>query len=165
MRGHAIATVVWISLLAGGWYLVDRSVTSTPAVRGCGDEGRSDEIVLAVAADGHFYIDGAVNGTAVSFVVDTGASNVTVGGRWARQAGLSEGLPAFFNTANGRVEGRLVPRQKVRAACLEVDDITVAVSPGLDQIGLLGQNFLRRFEVVQTARELRLRLRPPASSP
>lgn len=165
MRGHAIATVVWIGLLAGGWYLVDRSVTSTPAVRGCGDEGRSDEIVLAVAADGHFYIDGAVNGTAVSFVVDTGASNVTVGGRWARQAGLSEGLPAFFNTANGRVEGRLVPRQKVRAACLEVDDITVAVSPGLDEIGLLGQNFLRRFEVVQTARELRLRLRPPASSP
>jgi aspartyl protease family protein len=165
VRGHAIATVVWIGLLAGGWYLVDRSVTSTPAVRGCGDEGRSDEIVLAVAADGHFYIDGAVNGTAVSFVVDTGASNVTVGGRWARQAGLSEGLPAFFNTANGRVEGRLVPRQKVRAACLEVDDITVAVSPGLDQIGLLGQNFLRRFEVVQTARELRLRLRPPASSP
>lgn len=157
--------MVWIGLLAGGWYLVDRSVTSTPAVRGCGDEGRGDEIVLAVAADGHFYLDGTINDAAVSFVVDTGASNVTVGGRWARQAGLPEGLPAFFNTANGRVEGRLVPRQKVRAACMEVDDITVAVSPGLDEIGLLGQNFLRRFEVVQTARELRLRLRPAASNP
>lgn len=165
MRGHAVAVVIWVGLLGAGWYLVERSATTTPAVRGCGNESRGDEIVLTVASDGHFYLDGAVNGQAVRFVVDTGASSVTVGGRWARQAELPEGLPAFFNTANGRVEGRLVPRQKVRAACMEVDDITVAVSPGLDEIGLLGQNFLRRFEVVQTAKELRLRHRPASPSP
>jgi aspartyl protease family protein len=98
-------------------------------------------------------------------VVDTGATTVTIGTPVARDARLPEGRPAVFNTANGRVEGRLVPRQRVRVACREADDLTVAVSPGLGEIGLLGQNFLRRFEVVQTARELRLRLRSASSSP
>lgn len=163
MKGHAIAAVVWIGLLGVGWYLVDRASDATPAVRGCGDGG--GEIVLPVASDGHFYLDGAVNGAAVRFVVDTGASTVTIGSPIARNAQLPEGVPAVFNTANGRVEGRLVPRQRIRAACLEADDLTVAVSPGLGEIGLLGQNFLRRFEVVQTARELRLRLRPASANP
>lgn len=163
MKGHAIAAVVWIGLLGIGWYVVDRASDTTPAVRGCGEGG--GEIVLPVAGDGHFYLDGAVNGATVRFVVDTGASSVTIGTRVARDARLPEGMPAVFNTANGRVEGRLVPRQRVRAACLDADDLTVAVSPGLGEIGLLGQNFLRRFEVVQTARELRLRLRPASSNP
>jgi aspartyl protease family protein len=164
LKGHAIAAVVWISLLGAGWYLIASTSDRTPAVRGCGPGG-GDEIVVPVAGDGHFYLDGAVNGATVRFVVDTGASNVTVGARTARDARLPEGIPAVFNTANGRVEGRLVPRQGVRAACLEADNLTVAVSPGLGEIGLLGQNFLRRFEVVQTARELRLRLRPASSNP
>jgi aspartyl protease family protein len=163
LRGHVIAAVVWIGLLGAGWYLVDRASDATPAVRGCGDG--SGEIVLPVAGDGHFYLDGAVNGAPVRFVVDTGATTVTIGTPVARDARLPEGRPAVFNTANGRVEGRLVPRQRVRVACLEADDLTVAVSPGLGEIGLLGQNFLRRFEVVQTARELRLRLRSASSSP
>ena len=164
MKGHAIAAVVWIGLLGAGWYLVDRASDTTPAVRGCGDAGNG-EIVLPVAADGHFYVEGAVNGAPVRFVLDTGASNVTIGTDAAHAAWLPAGLPAVFHTANGRVEGRLVPRQQVRAACLEANDITVAVSPGLGEMSLLGQNFLRRFEVVQTARELRLRLRPASPDP
>lgn len=164
MKGHAIAAVVWIGLLGAGWYLVDQASDTTPAARGC-DEAGSGEIVLPVASDGHFYVEGAVNGAPVRFVVDTGASNVTIGADAAHAAQLPAGLPAVFNTANGRVEGRLVPRQQVRAACLEANDLTVAVSPGLGEMSLLGQNFLRRFEVVQTARELRLRFRPAVPDP
>lgn len=159
MKGHAIATVVWLGLLAGGWYAFEHWDRTGPSIRGCDDGGVAREIVVQAARDGHHYLDGSVNGQPVRFLVDTGATYVTVGAGAAGRA-LTGGIPAYFETANGRIEGRLVPRQRVRAACLEVDDVTVAVSPGLSETSLLGQNFLRRFEVIQSGRELKLRLKP-----
>jgi aspartyl protease family protein len=160
MKGHAIASIVWVGLLAGGWYAFEQFGRSAPTVRGCDNGGAVREIVVDAARDGHYYLEGAVNDVPVRFLVDTGASYVTLGTREAAQARMPDGMPAFFETANGRVEGRLVKRQKIRAACLEVDDVTVAVSPGLGEVALLGQNFLRRFDVIQSGRELRLRVRP-----
>lgn len=160
MKGHVIASIVWIGLLAGGWYAFEHLGRSTPAVRGCDNGGALREIVVDAARDGHYYLEGTVNDLPVRFLVDTGASYVTIGSREAGQARIPDGVPAFFETANGRVEGRLAKRQRIRAACLEVDDVTVAVSPGLGEVALLGQNFLRRFEVIQSGRELRLRVKP-----
>ncbi|MEO8038097.1 MAG: retropepsin-like aspartic protease [Betaproteobacteria bacterium] len=165
MRGHAIAGVVWVGLLAGGWMAFAYWGQHEAPVRGCEDRGGTREIVVDTARDGHFYLEGAVNGVPVRFLIDTGASYVTVDPGAALRAGLPTGLPAYFSTANGRVEGRLVRGQTIRAACLEMSGVTVAVSPGLDDVALLGQNFLRRFEVLQTARELRLRVRPGGAQP
>jgi aspartyl protease family protein len=160
-----IAAVVWLGLLAGGWFAFEQFGNSGPVVRGCQGGAANGDIVLAAARDGHFYLEGAVSGTPVRFLVDTGASHVTLGADDARRARLAPGTPAYFETANGRVEGRLVQGQKVRAECLEVDDLMVAVSPGLGEVALLGQNFLRRFEVVQSGSELRLRMRAKHASP
>lgn len=160
MKGHAIASIVWVGLLAGGWYAFEHFGRSTPTIRGCENGGAAREIVVEAARDGHYYLEGAVNDVPVRFLVDTGASYVTVGPREALDARIPDGTPAFFETANGRVEGRLVRRQKVRAACLEMDDLTVAVNHGLSDVSLLGQNFLRNFEVIQSGRELRLRVKP-----
>jgi aspartyl protease family protein len=160
MKGHAIASIVWLGLLAGGWYAFEHLGRSTPEVRGCDNGGAAREIVVDASRDGHFYLEGMVNDLPMRFLVDTGASYVTVGLRNARQAGIPDGMPAVLDTANGRVEGRLARRQKIRVACLEVDDVTVAVNPGLGEVALLGQNVLRRFEVIQSGRELRLRVKP-----
>jgi aspartyl protease family protein len=160
VKGHAIASIVWVGLLAGGWYAFEHLGRSTPTVRGCDNGGTVREIVVDAARDGHYYLEGAVNDLPVRFLVDTGASYVTVGSRAAGEARIADGMPVVFDTANGRVEGRLVKRQRIRAACLEVDDVTVAVSPGLGEVALLGQNFLRRFEVIQSGRQLRLRVKP-----
>jgi aspartyl protease family protein len=160
MKGHAIAFIVWLGLLAGGWYAFEHFGRSTPEVRGCGNGSAAREIVVEASRDGHFYLEGTINDLPVRFLVDTGASYVTVGLREAERARIPDGVPAVFDTANGRVEGRLAKRQGIRVACLEVDDVTVAVSPGLGEVALLGQNFLRRFEVIQSGRELRLRVKP-----
>lgn len=160
MKGHAIASIVWLGLLAGGWYAFEHLGRSAPAVRGCDTGGAVREIVVDASRDGHYYLEGTVNDVPMRFLVDTGASYVTVGLREAEQARIPDGIPAIFDTANGRVEGRLAKRQRIRIACLEVDDVTVAVSPGLGEVALLGQNFLRRFEVIQSGRELRLRVKP-----
>jgi hypothetical protein len=53
----------------------------------------------------------------------------------------------------------MVRGRRVAAACLAVDQITVAVSPPMNGPALLGQNFLRRFEMVVDGREMTLRPR------
>jgi len=159
MKGHAIAAAVWLGLVAAGYVAFDRLTGRAEPVSGCDGGGAPAEIVVPAARDGHFYLDGAVNGARVRFLVDTGASYVTVNGRMAEAARLAGGVPANFETAAGPTAGRIVRRQKVAVACLGVEGVDVAVNPGLGEVGLLGQNFLRRFEVVQTRHELRLRVR------
>lgn len=159
MKGHVIATAVWLGLIGGG-YLLFQQMTRPAVVRACDSPDGVAEVTATVSPDGHFYIDGSVNGAPVRFMVDTGASYVTLGVADAGSARLSGGVAARFDTAGGTVEGKVFRDQVVRADCLEVSGATVAVNPLLGDVALLGQNFLRHFEVVQRDRQLLLRGRP-----
>ena len=157
MNGHLVATIVWVAIVIGGYFLIDHFSSPEPVVRQV--EKGVRQIVIPVARDGHFYIEGSINGQAVTFLVDTGASYVSVDADFARRAGLPDGIPGFFNTANGSVEGRLVRGQYVTADMFRIDSLTVAVMPGRSPIALLGQNFLRYFDVRQSAERLVLQFR------
>ena len=159
MKGHVIATAVWLGLIGAG-NLLFQQMTRPTVVRSCDSPNGVAEVTATVSPDGHFYIDGAVNGATVRFMVDTGASYVTLGVADANQARLSGGVAARFDTAGGTIDGKVFRDQVVRADCLEVGGATVAVNPLLGDVALLGQNFLRHFEVVQRDRQLVLRRRP-----
>ncbi len=159
MNNHIIALVVWLALVIVGYVLIDHFSAPDPVVRS--KESGSYEIVVPVARDGHYYLEGAVNGEGVTFLVDTGASYVSIGADVAARAGLPAGVAGVFTTANGRVEGRIVRSQTVAADILEVSGITVAVMPTRSEFGLLGQNFLRHFSVSQSDGKLILRAREP----
>lgn len=157
MKGHLLWTAVWLGVLFGGYLLADRLTAPPPVVRAVAPG--KEAIAVPVALDGHYYIDGAINGTPVRFMVDTGASYVSVGPLFAREAGLRDGIPGYFNTANGMTEGLVVKNQTVRADAFEVSGLSIAVMPAHMGEALLGQNFLRHFEVIQSAGTLRLRRR------
>jgi aspartyl protease family protein len=159
MKGHLIAAGVWLGLVAAGYAAFQAMDRRAETITGCDGGAAPSEVVVPAARDGHFYVDGTVGGRPVRFLVDTGATYVSIDSGTAQSASLGEGARALFDTAAGRVEGRIVRGVTVGAACLAVPDLSVAVNPGLGPVGLLGQNFLRRFEVVQTDRELRLRAR------
>jgi aspartyl protease family protein len=157
MNNHIVALAVWLALVIGGYVLIDHFSAPDPVVYSNVD-GRF-EIVVPVARDGHYYLEGAVNGQPVTFLVDTGASYVSVGSDVARRANLPEGVAGFFSTANGSIEGRIVKSQTVAADIFKVSGIAVAVMPGRSEFGLLGQNFLRYFTVSQSDGKLMLRMR------
>ncbi len=159
MKGHLIAIGVWAGIGAATYAGFEYFGRAQSEVSGCDGPAQAREVVVPAQRDGHFYLDGAVNGVAVRFLVDTGASLVTVGAADAAKAGLAGGYPAVFNTAAGRIEGRVTRAQTVRAACFEVSGSSVAVNPGLDNTALLGQNFLGHFEVTQNRETLRLKWR------
>jgi len=157
VNSHLVAAIVWIVIVIAGYFVIGHFSVPDPVVRST--ENGQYEIVVPVARDGHFYLEGALNGQPVTFLVDTGASYVSVGSDIALRASLPEGVAGFFNTANGSVEGRIVRSQRVRADIFEISAIAVAVMPGRSQYGLLGQNFLRHFSVSQSDGKLVLRMR------
>jgi len=115
-------------------------------------------IEIPAARDGHYYVEGSVNGVPIRFMIDTGATYVSVSGRFAASARLPEGVKGYFSTANGSVEGRIVKDQVVEAEGFKVSGLSVAVTPLGSKQGLLGQNFLKRFEVSQSQGVMTLRL-------
>jgi aspartyl protease family protein len=157
MKGHLFWIAVWVGLVFAGYLVTERMLVPPPVARSLA--GGRQEIVIPVSRNGHYYLDGAVNGVPLRFMIDTGASYVSVGAEFARLAGLPEGIPGYFSTANGTVEGRVVRNQTVKADVFELSGLTVAVMPAYGGEGLLGQNFLRHFEVSQADGTLRLRMR------
>jgi aspartyl protease family protein len=63
------------------------------------------DLVIERARDGHFYAMGTINGREAKFMVDTGASVVSVSEPFSQQAGIVGRTPTTFHTANGPQRG------------------------------------------------------------
>ena len=119
----------------------------------------SGDLVIPKARDGHYYAQGTVGGQPVMFMVDTGASIVTVSETLARSAGLGTGVATTFQTANGTLQGRIVTEVPVTLGPLRISGVRVGVGlvGGAPDQALLGQNFLSRFEITVTGDTMTLR--------
>lgn len=106
-------------------------------------------VVIPRHHDGHFRVAGSVNGVPVMFLVDTGASLIAVTDALARRAGLEGGDRITFQTANGPREGRVMVSESVTVRSLAVSGLRVGTgyTGRSDDDALLGQNFLRHFDV------------------
>lgn len=117
------------------------------------------EMTIPRARDGHFYAPGSIAGRPVVFLVDTGASYVTVSQEFALHAGIGDGTPTKFRTANGVIDGRIVDGVPVALGPANVSGVKVAV--GLHGVGrdqaLLGQSFLSKFRITLSGDEMVLR--------
>lgn len=155
MKSTVFWVAVWGAILAAVYFVADRFTAPPPVTRIVA--GGQQEIIIPVSRNGHYYVEGAVNGIPIQFMVDTGATYVSVDAAFAARAKLPEGIPGYFNTANGSVEGRVVKGQTVKADAFEVQGLSIAVMPARGEDGLLGQNFLRQFDVSQAGGTMRLR--------
>jgi aspartyl protease family protein len=148
--------VIWLSLGAL-LYLAFNAAVSPKVARPTVTEGNG-AITIERSRDQHFYVEGAINGHPVTFLVDTGASLVSVSNELAREIGLAPGAPAIFGTAAGPAVGRIVPEASVRVGGIRVDGIRIGVGTG--EQALLGQNFLNKVELTQGSDRMVLRARP-----
>jgi aspartyl protease family protein len=107
------------------------------------------ELVIERARDGHFYANGQVQGKDVVFLVDTGASLVSISDELARSAHLQGGKPAVFQTANGARSGRIVEGVTITVGPISVSNLKIGVGLSLKEPNqaLLGQSFLSKFNV------------------
>lgn len=120
----------------------------------------SNRIVLFMGEGGHFFAQGRINGQAVRFVVDTGATAVTLGLAEAQRLGLhlDKGRPVRMSTANGQVQAWQLKLDSVRIGDVEVFEVDAIVGPNLP-IVLLGNSFLNRFSMNRSSDTLVLERR------
>ena len=126
--------------------------------RGTASNGR---IVLPADGGGHFMGQGSINGQAVQFMVDTGATLVALGQADAARLGidLSQARGAVTQTANGPVPTQMVTLTRVRVGEVEVANVGAAVLPLPMPYVLLGNSFLSRFQMRRDNDVMRLELR------
>jgi aspartyl protease family protein len=126
-------------------------VGDAPASVGKASTSRGSKIVLTAGSGGHFTTQGAINGKAVRFMVDTGATSVAMGAAEAERLGIDyrKGRLGRGSTANGHVNMYLVTLASVRIGDVEVYDVEAAVLPGGMSEILLGNSFLTRFQMTR----------------
>lgn len=127
--------------------------------QGSSDSGNT--VSLTADSRGHFVTAGTVNGASVRFLVDTGATMVSLGSADAARAGVDvrRGEPVMTMTANGPAQAF-----KTRIATLRIGDITLsdvdALVHGHDMpVALLGMSFLNRMEMRRDGQTMTLRRR------
>jgi len=128
-----------------------------PVSAGMPAEGaESGKIVLHAGSGGHFLTQGQINGRAVTFLVDTGASTVALSVADAERIGLAykSGQQVRVNTANGVVPGWLVKLTSVRLGQVDVYNVDAVVSPATMPYVLLGNSVLTRFQMTRTNDQL-----------
>lgn len=144
-RGTLGILAFWLLVMGGVYLAMDHYLKPSPAVVTA--EG---ELVIARARDGHFYTPGLVNGRPVNFMVDTGATLVSVSTPFARAANIGPGEPTTFRTANGERPGEVVTGVPVTIGPVSVSSVRVGVglTGDSEDDALLGQSFLSKFDVL-----------------
>lgn len=111
---------------------------------------RVPQVTLAADGRGHFVAECAVNGSGMRFLVDTGATMVSIPGTEARRIGLrfTNGRKSVVQTANGPAPAYQVKLDSVKLGEIELLNVDAIVldGGGLPQ-PLLGMSFLNRVEM------------------
>ena len=117
--------------------------------------------VLTADAAGHFVTSGVINGSSVRFIVDTGASYISLGASDARRIGIdaSRGQQGVANTANGQASVRLVKLDTVRVGEIVLNNVDALVHEQDIPLVLLGMSFLNRMEMQRDGQTMTLKKR------
>ena len=131
---------------------VRRTVRLGEAPVSVGARGGGQRIVLAGDSRGHFVSQGEINGRAMQFMVDTGATTVAIGQPDAERMGLNykNGQPVRMATANGVTQGWRLRLDTVRIGDVQVHGVDAVVTPQAMPYVLLGNNFLSTFQMTRT---------------
>jgi aspartyl protease family protein len=116
------------------------------------------EVTLQANRAGHYLVDGYINRRPVTFLLDTGATNVAVPGELAAHLGLNHGQKRYSHTANGTAVGSTTQIDSLEIGEIKLYDIQGAILPGMqgEQV-LLGMSVLKRLEFTQKGKQLTLR--------
>lgn len=111
--------------------------------------GTGRQIVLGAGSGGHFTSVGSINGQTTQFLIDTGATNVSISEIEAKRLNLRyrDGNSAMTQTANGVVSAHVLRLASVRVGDVEVRNVEAIVIPGDMSHVLLGNSFLSRFQM------------------
>ena len=163
--GKGMAIAAWVMALAlltlfFNRYLDDQH-NPNQKVHSSLDAGGVREVILQRNPFGHYVANGTINGKPVEFMVDTGASDVSIPATLAGDLGLKRGRRARYQTANGAVTAYQTVVAELTLGAITLRNVPASINPGADDLGiLLGMSVLKRVEFTQRGDTLILRQVP-----
>lgn len=113
------------------------------------------ELVLERNRLGHYTASGTINGKPVTFLLDTGATLVSVPANQGPALGLIPGAYGKAITANGEIETRLTTIETLTIGPFKLNKVRAAINPGMnDNQVLLGMSALKQLEFTQSGKTL-----------
>ena len=159
--GKTMMILCWVILLAGAsWFFgfweqqqINPNRDPQSSVK-----GGIAEVVLDSNRMGHYLSGGTINGKSVTFLVDTGATNVAIPGGVAQQLALDAGPAHRVRTANGTTEAYQTRIGRLSIGDVVLHDVSASIVPNMGgkQI-LLGMSVLRQIEFSHRGDTLTLR--------
>ncbi|PKM25031.1 MAG: TIGR02281 family clan AA aspartic protease [Gammaproteobacteria bacterium HGW-Gammaproteobacteria-13] len=159
--GRVMLVLAWGAALLlatkffGDWEGAQRNPNRTPeSLHGSGYV----EVHLASSRQGHYMAGGKINGEEVTFLLDTGATQVAVPTEVAQRLGLQAGAAITISTANGRATAHRTRLERLQLGDIVLTDVEALIAPGMggDDV-LLGMSALKQLEFTQRGGTLMLR--------
>ncbi len=154
--GMWIGLLVLLTLFFYNWeqneFNPNQSIDSKINTRG------QAELVLTANRQHQYIANGFINNTAVVFLLDTGANDVSIPAHIAKKIGLKRGPQMYYETANGTAIGYQTMVKKIKLGGIELENVPASINPNVkfDEV-LLGMSFLKHLELVQKNKTLTLR--------
>ena len=127
--------------------------------------GGSVQVVLLRNQYGHYVATGTINKEPATFLLDTGATNISIPENVAKRLRLDRGAPVRVNTANGVITVYRTQLDSVAIGDLRLTDLDAHVNPHMSGDVLLGMSFLKQVQFEQRDRELTLKGPAPDQRP
>jgi aspartyl protease family protein len=160
--GKGMIVAAWILLLVLlTWFFNDRLEQQRNPNREIYTSQAADgqvEVRLQRNRSGHYVASGEINGHPVEFLLDTGATDVSIPADLADRLGLKRGRQSTYQTANGLVTAWQTVADEISLGPLRLGPVTASINPQFrgDAV-LLGMSFLKQLDFSQQGNTLTLK--------
>ena len=118
-------------------------------------DGSEPALLLSSDLHGQYGVKGSANDAEIHFLVDTGASGISIPATVATRLGLTPGRASQAMTANGTITVYATRLDRLQIGPFVQHDVPAHINPAMEgDMALLGMSFLRRYELRQRDGEL-----------
>lgn len=158
--GRSMAYLAWIAGLIVLTLFFNRYIAKTENPNAKPDsyiKNGNAVVTLKQNRAGHYVTNGYINGYEVTFLLDTGATQISIPATIADNIGLESGRRQMVSTANGSIDVYATRLNSLTIGELTLYDLSANINPYMqDNTILLGMNALRQLKLVQQGDTLTL---------
>lgn len=118
----------------------------------------NQEVELQRNRYGHYVANGMINNQPVVFMLDTGATDISIPEKIAQRLNLKTGIKFYVDTANGEIDVYATRLKRVSLGPIELYDVSANINPYFEgEEILLGMSFLKHLHFSQEGNKLLIR--------
>lgn len=159
--GHKFIIAMWIIAMIMVFFLFDDLLKTdyNPNQQvNIHKSGQQRVVTLKRNRYGHYVTQGKINNHSVTFLIDTGASDISIPGKIAKKLRLKYGRERNYQTANGIITGYLTTLNTASIGNIQLRNVRASINPNMDNDEiLLGMSFMKFIEFTQRGDTLILR--------